>query len=636
MTYHTPSSDPGANAMLQRASECGVDTVWDRYQAQQPQCGFGSLGLCCRNCWKGPCRIDPFGDGPRYGICGADRDTIVARQLVRMMAAGGAAHSEHGRHIALTLLEMADGKAPDYQIRDEAKLMAVAAKLGIPTTDRAVMDVVRDVARISLEDFQNQDADTGAHWLQATLTQRRLKRLHDVGVLAHNIDATIAGVLARTHVGCDADATNVVLGGVRAAMADYDGMTLATELSDILFGTPKPVVTAANLGVIKPSAVNIAVNGHNPLLSDVVCDIALEMQDEARAAGAKDGINIVGICCTGNEVMVRHGIPLATNYLSQEMAVLTGALDAMVVDVQCIMPSLPRVAACFHTQVITTMAENKIPGAVHVPFTTEHAKDAARKIIRMAIGAFGRRDPKAVRIPDVKHTAIVGFSAEAIVGALSLLDADDPLKPLIDNVVNGNIKGVCLFAGCNNTQSTQDQSFQVIAKKLAAQNVLLLATGCGAACFAKHGLMTSEATEKYAGPGLKAVLTAIGKAAGLGAPLPLVLHMGSCVDNSRAVAVAVALANKLGVDLSELPVVACAPEAMSEKAVAIGTWSVALGLPTLIGTVPQITGSKAVVDLVTEGVKEVFGGYFLVDPNPETAADKLLAAIEERRAGLGL
>jgi carbon-monoxide dehydrogenase catalytic subunit len=230
----------------------------------------------------------------------------------------------------------------------------------------------------------------------------------------------------------------------------------------------------------------------------------------------------------------------------------------------------------------------------------------------------------------------VGFSAEAILGALSLLDANDPLKPLIDNIVNGNIQGVALFAGCNNTQVEQDSSFVQMAKKLAKNNVLLLATGCGAGALAKHGLMSSEATEKYAGEGLKAVLTAIGCAAGLNAPLPLVLHMGSCVDNSRAVAVATAVAEKLGVDLSDLPVVASAPEAMSEKAVAIGTWSVAIGLPTHIGVVPQALGSANVVRLVTEDAKSIFGGYFLVETDPDAAADKLLAVIKEKRAGLGL
>jgi carbon-monoxide dehydrogenase catalytic subunit len=534
------------------------------------------------------------------------------------------------------MLEVADGKLPDYKIRDEAKLLSVAAQLGVTTEDRSILDVANDVARITLEDFQNQDQNKPCNWLKATLPAKRLKRLGDLGVLPHNIDAVISQTMARTTVGCDADATNLILGGVRAALADFDGMALATELSDAMFGTPKPTITAANLGVIKPSAVNIAVNGHNPLLSEVICDVAKEMNQQAIEAGAKDGINIVGICCTGNEVMIRHGIPLAANYLSQEMAIITGALDAMILDVQCIMPSLPRVAACFHTQIITTMDENKISGAKHVSFHEEHATETAREIIRLAIAAYGRRDPKSVHIPDYKQTAIVGFSAEAIIAALSLLDANDPLKPLLDNIVSGNIQGIALFAGCNNPQVEQDVNFITIAKKLAKNNVLLLATGCGAGAFAKHGLMTSEATDQYAGDGLKAVLTAIGKAAGLNAPLPLVLHMGSCVDNSRAVAVATALANKLGVDLNDLPLVACAPEAMSEKAVAIGTWSVALGLATHLGTVPQVLGSAKVVQLVTEDAKAIFGGYFMVEPDPEAAADKLFAVIQEKRAGLGI
>ncbi|HVJ05613.1 MAG TPA: anaerobic carbon-monoxide dehydrogenase catalytic subunit [Candidatus Saccharimonadales bacterium] len=630
------SSDPSVKELLPIAKAGGIETIFDRHQVQQPQCGFGSLGLCCRICWKGPCRIDPFGEGPKYGICGADKDTIVARQLSRMMAAGAAAHSEHGRHIALALLAIADSKLADYKIHDEVKLFAVAKKLGIATDDRSLLDVVRDVAEVSLQDFQNQDHHTACNWLKATLTSKRMKRLTDAGVMPHNIDAVVAQTMARTNVGCDADYTNVILGGVRAALADFDGMALATELSDALFGTPKPTITAANLGVIKPTAVNIAVNGHNPLLSEVICDVAKQMNQQAIEAGAKDGINIVGICCTGNEVMIRHGIPLAANYLSQEMAIITGALDAMVVDVQCIMPSLPRVAQCFHTQVITTMDENKISGAKHVSFHEEHAAETAREIISLAISAYQRRDPKAVHIPDYKQTAIVGFSAEAIIAALSAVDAKDPLKPLIDNIVNGNIQGVALFAGCNNTRTEQDESFQRIAKQLAKNNVLLLATGCGAGALAKQGLMTSEATEKYAGAGLKAVLTAIGNAAGLNAPLPLVLHMGSCVDNSRAVAVATALAEKLGVDLNDLPVVACAPEAMSEKAVAIGTWSVAIGLPTHLGTVPQALGSPNVVKLITEDVKSIFGGYFLVEPDPDAAAEKLFAIIKERRAGLGI
>ncbi|KAA0888688.1 anaerobic carbon-monoxide dehydrogenase catalytic subunit [Oryzomonas rubra] len=629
-------NDPCAATLIPLAKKEGITTVWDRHKAMQPQCGFGQLGVCCRICWKGPCRIDPFGDGPQQGICGATADTIVARNVIRMMASGAAAHSEHGRHVALALLGVAEGKLPDYTIRDEGKLRSIAAKLGLDGTREDILAVAREVALATLGDFQNQDHDTPCAWIASTITGKRLEKLAALHVLPHNIDAVVTGIMARTNVGCDADPVNLVLGGVKGALADFNGMCLATEISDVLFGTPSPVVTAANLGVLKEDAVNIAVHGHNPLLSDVVCDVALLMGDEARRAGAKDGINIVGVCCTGNEVMVRHGIPLAANYLSQELALITGAVDAMVVDVQCIMPSISEIGACFHTEIITTMDDTKIPGATHVNFREATATENARQIVTLAIEAYKRRNPQRVIIPDIKRTAMVGFGTEAIVGALATLNAEDPLKPLVDNIANGAIRGIALFAGCNNPQVDQDSSFVTIARKLARNNVLLLATGCGAGAFAKHGMMTQEATLEYAGDSLKAVLTAIGTAAGLGGPLPLVLHMGSCVDNSRAVEVAVALANKLGVDLDSLPLVSSAPEAMSEKAVAIGTWSVALGIPTHLGIMPQVTGSPVVTKLVTETVKELLGGYFIVELDPDRAADKLLDVIDERRKALGI
>ena len=630
------STDPCATEMLQVAEANGIGTAWSRYEAQQPQCGFGTTGLCCRICLKGPCRIDPFGEGPQYGICGADRDTIVARHMVRMMAAGAAAHSEHGRHIALAMLHLSKGELKDYSIRDTEKLFAIAHRFGLETEGRELSAIVRELADITLGDFQNQDYDTPAAWLKVSLPEPRLKKLGDLGLLPHNIDAAVAQSMSRTHLGCDADPTNLILGGLRVALADLDGEMLATELSDSLFGTPKPVVTQANLGVINRNAVNVAVNGHNPLLSDIICDVAADLRDEAIAAGAKDGINVVGICCTGNEVMVRHGIPLATNYLSQELPILTGALEAMVLDVQCVMPSLPRVAECFHTKIITTDKQNKIAGATHLQFEEAKAVEHATQILRMAIDAFKRRDPKRVQIPNVKNQAIVGFSTEAIVAALSLLDANDPLKPLIDNIVSGNVQGVVLFAGCNNTKTQQDSAYIEIAKSLIARNVLVLATGCGAGAYAKAGFMTSEATERYAGDGLKAVLTAIGEAAGLGGPLPPVLHMGSCVDNSRGVSLATALANRLGVDISDLPLVASAPEAMTEKAVVIGTWAVALGIPTHLGTMPPIAGSEFVAGLLTKTAKDLLGGYMIVETDPFLAADRIFEAIQERRAGLGL
>jgi carbon-monoxide dehydrogenase catalytic subunit len=433
----------------------------------------------------------------------------------------------------------------------------------------------------------------------------------------------------------DADPVNLLLGGLRCGVADLAGCYMGTDLADILFGTPQPTVTEANLGTLKADAINIAVHGHNPVLSDVLVTSLKEKEKDAKAAGA-EGINLVGICCTGNEVMMRHGIPACTHSVSQETAIMTGALDAMVVDYQCIMPAVVSAAECAGTTIITTMDIAKIPGASHVEFTEEAATEKAGEIFDIAIENFKRRQDKPVNIPNITTPVVSGFSVEAIVAALSKVDAKEPLKPLIDNIAAGNIRGVCLFAGCNNVKVTQDQNFITMARKLLKENVLVVATGCGAGALMRHGFMDPANVDEMCGEGLKAVLTAIGEANDLGGPLPPVIHLGSCVDNSRAVALAVAVASYLGVDTDKIPVVASAAEAVSEKAVSIGAYAVAAGLPTHVGVMLPVLGSPTVTGVLTEKVKDLTGGYFIVDLDPETAADKLLAAIDERRAGLGL
>ncbi|MHB8843683.1 MAG: anaerobic carbon-monoxide dehydrogenase catalytic subunit [Nitrospirota bacterium] len=628
------SVDKATLSALKAAEASGIRTVWDRYEAQKPQCGFGEAGLCCRNCMQGPCRIDPFGEGAQTGVCGANADVMVARWVSRAVAAGTASHGGHAKHLAHTLLKAANGEAADYPIKDEAKLRAVAARIGVTGGD--VKTLARNVALKALEEFSEKESPLT--WAASTVTKGRVDTFVKLGVVPTGIDSVVAESMHRTTYGVDADPVNLLLGAVKCSLADYAGCHLATDLADILFGTPQPAATSANLGVLKKNAVNIAVHGHNPLLSDMIAQVADDkaLNDKAKAAGAPGGINVVGVCCTGNEVMMRHKIPLATSSVSQETAILTGALDAMVVDYQCIMPSLANVAECYHTRLITTMSIAKIPKATHIEFQEANARASAAQIISAAIDAFKRRDPKKIAIPDVSSQAIVGFSTETILGALSMVNKDDPLKPLIDNIVSGNIYGVCLFAGCNTVKVTQDANYVAMIKELAKKNVLILATGCASGAFARHGFMTPEATNKYAGAGLKAVLTAVGRAAGLGGPLPLVLHMGSCVDNSRAADVAVAVANKLGVDLHQLPVVASAPEAVTEKAVAIGTWAVAAGLPTHLGVVPPVLGSKVVTQVLTSTAKDLFGGWFIVEPDPVKASGLLLSAMAERRRGLGL
>jgi carbon-monoxide dehydrogenase catalytic subunit len=630
------SLDEATLAAINTAEKAGIQTVWDRYEAQKPQCGFGEAGLCCRHCLQGPCRISPFGDGPKTGVCGANADVMVARGLSRAVAAGTASHGGHAKHMAQTLLKSALGQAPDYPIVDEAKLKAVAARIGVHVEGRAVGDIAKDVALMALAEFSEKDSALA--WAATTVTKGRVDTFLKLGVVPTGIDSSIAESMHRTTYGVDSDPVNILLASVKCALADYAACHMATDIADVLFGTPSPVETRANLGVIKKNAVNIALHGHNPLLSDIVAQVAGEkaLVDMARAAGAADGINVVGVCCTGNEIMMRRKVPLATSSVSQETALLTGAIDAMIVDYQCIMPSLAGIAECFHTRLITTMSIAKIPGALHVEFHESNAKKSAQSIIELAIEAFRKRDHARVNIPENTSAAFAGFSAEAIMTALSSVNREDPLKPLIDNIAAGNIYGICLFAGCNSVKITQDANYLAMVRELAKKNVLMLATGCASGAFARHGFMTPEATEKYAGEGLKAVLTAIGKAAGLGGPLPLVLHMGSCVDNTRASDVAVAVANKLGVDLHQLPITASAPEPVTEKAIAIGTWAVAAGLPTHLGAVPPVLGSTVVTEVLTRTARDLFGGYFIVETDPVKAAEKLVSAMADRRKGLGL
>lgn len=626
--------DPAAEVLLKKAAQDNVETVFDRYEAQQPQCGFGSLGICCRHCIQGPCRIDPFGNGPRAGICGATAEVIVTRNLLRQVAAGTAAHVDHAYEAVEALELAAEGKI-DYEIAEKKKLLAIAQTLGLETDGKDKKELALAVVEAAYQDFGNHTGKP-IRWLTANVPEERLAVWESLGILPRNPDREIREALHQTTMGMDADPVNLVLATAKQGLVDgYSGLKLGTDIQDILFGTPMPVVTEANLGVLQKDKVNIIVHGHVPLLSEKIVYWARELEDEAKAQGSQ-GIQVAGICCTGNEVLMRQGVPLATNYLAQELAIVTGAVDVMVVDVQCIMPSLARVAACYHTELITTSPIVKIPGATHVSFSLENADQAAQEIVRKAIANFAKRDENKVQIPDYKAKVVAGFSVEAIVEALAKLNGEDPLKPLVDNIANGNIVGVVATVGCNNAKITQDQFHIELVKELLKNNILVVATGCSAHALAKAGFLNSEGTEKYAGEGLKAVLTAIGEAAGLGGPLPPVLHMGSCVDNSRIGDLVTALARYLKVDSARLPVAASAPEPQHEKALSIGTWAVAMGITTHLGVVPPVLGSPEIAKLLTEGLTEVIGGKFYVETDPVKAAEGLIADIRTKRAELGL
>jgi len=627
--------DPAALEMLDVAKEKNVITAFDRFMAQQPQCKFGYEGVCCRFCFMGPCRIKSDEGPASRGACGASAWTIVARSVGTLILTGAASHSEHARHIADALLDLSEGKAPDYQIKDAVKLKKVAKRVGLETEGKKDVKIANELAMMALEDFSRLPGKGNSTWLTTTVIEDRVEKFLDCNVMVNGILGNISDLLAQAHVGNDNDPVNLTFGAVRVALCDYTGMHIATDLSDVLFGTPEPVQTEANMGTLDAKKVNIAVHGHNPLLSEKIVDAAEALNAEAKAVGA-EGINLVGICCTGNEVLMRRGVPLVTSYASSELALVTGAVDAMVVDVQCIMPSLANVAECFHTELVTTSPIVKIPGTQHVDFKVETALEDAKKVIRIAIEAYKNREDGQVHIPQIKNRVVAGWSLESIYDLFKTINPDNPVKVLTDAIDSGELKGVITFAGCNNLKGFQDKNHIEIAKEMLKNDVFVVATGCSAQAYAKHGLMDPDAVEKYAGEGLKKFLARITEKADLVAQVPPIFHMGSCVDNSRSIDLLMDMAKECGVDTPKVPFVASAPEAMSGKAAAIGTWFLAMGVPTHVGTMPPVEGSDLMYSIVTQIAGDVYGGHFILEMDAAEASKKILSALEYRNWKMGI
>jgi anaerobic carbon-monoxide dehydrogenase catalytic subunit len=620
------SLDNTVNYMLDKVKKEGLETVWDRSEQQEPRCGFGELGICCRNCYMGPCRIDPFGEGAQKGVCGATAEVIAARNFGRMIAAGTAAHSDHGRDVAKTLLLAAKHPGSGYTIKDVNKLKKVAHILGVEIDNRTKEEIAADVAEKALENFGRQEGEIPFIHL-APETRQNIWRHLDV--VPRGIDREVVEMMHRTTMGVDQDHKSIMLHGARTALADgWGGSMIATELQDILFGTPSPIRGQVNLGVIDEKNVNIVVHGHEPVLSEmlVVASKDKELLELAKSKGAS-GIGLSGICCTANEILLRHGLPIAGNILQQELAISTGAIEAMVVDVQCIMPALPELCKCFHTHLVTTSPKGKIPGAKHFQFSETTALQTAKNIIKEAILNFPNRGK--VDIPQEKMDLIAGFSHEAITYMLGG-SFRGSYKPLNDNIINGRIKGVAGVVGCGNPKVAHDRSHVNLVKELIANDILVVQTGCSAIACAKAGLLIPEAAEQYAGKGLAEVCRTVG--------IPPVLHSGSCVDNSR---ILIALSEMvktggLGKDISDLPVAGAAPEWMSEKAIAIGHYFVASGVYTVFGVGLPVNGSKVFSDFLFKELESIFGGMWAVETDPGKMAGLIIDHINNKRKKLGI
>jgi carbon-monoxide dehydrogenase catalytic subunit len=620
--------DPAAQQMLEVAANESIEISWDRWEAQQPQCGFGRLGICCRICNMGPCRIDPFGDGPRTGVCGANADTIAARNLARMIAAGSSAHSDHGRDVAHTLLMAARGEAGDYSIRDPEKLMALAAEYGIKTDGQDARAVAAAVAEVALSEFGQQHGEL--RFLQRAPDKQK-KIWREKGVAPRGIDREVVQLMHCTNMGVDNDYKDIIGHGIRAALADgWGGSMIATDLSDVLFGSPKPIRSAVNLGILQKDHVNILVHGHEPALSEMIVQAAWDpaLLKLAQEKGA-NGITLGGICCTANEILMRHGIPVAGNFLCQELAILTGAVEVMIVDVQCVMPGLADLVKCYHTKLVTTSAKAKFPGDVlHIPFEEQRALEAAKQIVRAAIENYPQRAAQRVRIPGEVEGLIAGFTADNVFRFLGGRYRAT-YRPLNNAIIEGRIRGLAGVVGCNNPNMCHDAAHLAMTRELIKHDVLVVETGCAAIACAKVGLLAPEGAAA-AGPGLREVCEAVG--------IPPVLHVGACVDNSR---ILIALCNVLkegglGETFSDIPVAGAAPEWMSEKAIAIGFYVVASGIFTIFGTPHPVLGSQALTDYLCGGIEQEYGGRFAFEPDPIKAAHLMIEHINKKRAALKL
>ena len=632
---------PATQEMIARAQQLEIDTVFDRSITMKP-CAIGLQGICCKNCAMGPCRV-PLpkggieGEDTRKGLCGATPNTIAARNFARMVASGAAAHSDHGRSVAEVFLSVARKETEDYKVKDVNKLLAIAPHFDVATTvevdgetlDRNLDEIILEVAEKAIKEWGKPE---GTLRYLKRAPKPLFERWEKLGVLPRNIDREVVDIMHRTHMGVDQDYENITKQCTRASLADgWGGAMMATDLQDVMFGTPSPLQAEANMGVMKEDHVNIIIHGHEPVLSEMIVAAAQtkEMVDYAKEKGAK-GIQLGGICCTGNEILQRHGVPPAGTFLQQELAIITGACDAMVVDVQCVFQNLANVAKCFHTKLITThpIAKMEQNNVLHIEFDEHHAMEDAIRIVKMAIENFKERGAE-VMIPQHKHNQIAGFGVESIKYHLGGTFRGT-YYTLNDNIINGRIRGIAGVVGCNNARTKHNEQHITLIKELIKNDVIVLTTGCSAIACGTHGLLTPETAGVYCGPGLAEVCETVG--------IPPVLHLGSCVDNSRILLAAteVVKAGGLGNDIRDLPAAGSAPEWMSEKAIAIGQYFVSSGVYTVFGYHLPLDGAPVFQDYLFNGLEKIYGGKWDCEPDPIKHAHKMIAHIDKKRKELGI
>ena len=611
--------------MLEKAQKDGVQTAFDR-AAEMKACPIGADSACCKHCSMGPCRLTSKDPYSKVGVCGATIDTVMSRNFARMVASGAASHTDHGMTMLDVFREVVNGKIEGYTIKDPMKLEEVANSIGIETEGRELKDIAIDLFHELERTYIQVEGDIP---FAKRAPQKTLDLWRKHGLVPRGAMREIMELMHRSHMGVDQDFENIIKQCSRTALADgWGGSMVATEISDILFGTPTPVRAEVNMGCLKEDQVNIIIHGHEPNLFESMLQSVNDpsLIQAARDAGA-EGINLLGMCCSGAEMLSRHGIPHAGNFMSTEAVLVTGAVDAMGVDVQCIKQGLVKVAQCYGTKLFTTNPRCRIEGAEHIQFQENEPQECTDKIVEMAIVRFKNRSTP-IEIPQIKNMGIHGFSHEYINYMLGGTFRGS-YTPLNDNIINGRIRGVAGVVGCTNPRVKQDWVHVELVKELIKNDVLVVQTGCSQIAIAKAGLYKPEAAH-LAGPGLQEVCETVG--------MPPVLGLGSCADNSRILIACSEMVRVggLGESLSDLPVAGAAPEWMSEKAIAIGQYFVASGVFTVFGVTFPIIKETKFHNLLFKGLEDLGFGKWGFTPDPYEMARMMIEHIDKKRKALGI
>jgi carbon-monoxide dehydrogenase catalytic subunit len=619
-------ADPATTEMRKRAKELGIRTVWQRYNENHARSKDAPFQATCTTCQQGPCV-----DVRRTGVCGMSRDVIIAKNLVSETTIGAAAHVGHARRVAAIMKGVGNGSIKGYSIKDTERLNEVYGGLGLNGASSDNEKLVR-IAETIQDDISKLDGTP--KMLQFRSLEDRRKLWEEKGILINGGCTEIMEAMNRIAMGMDHDMENLLLGACRLGLVDaYCGMHPATLIQDILLGVPAITTVKTNLTVLDADRINIVLHGHKPFLSDAVITAVEEYNADSKNVPK---INLVGMCCTGMEVLMRKGLDFAGDILQQELVIATGAVELAVVEIQCTQPAIVDAAAHFHTKIVTTDPMAKMEGTTYIEFEPERAEEIGRELVEIAVENYTNRDQGKVHIPDYKPSEMLaGFSTQQLVACLDKAKPGDPLGALVDNIKNGNIRGVAAVIGYVTPRDDYGYRTVTLIKELIKNDVLVLLTGCVATIASYWDLLKPDPTYPGVGKNLAAVMGAIAKANGVEAVPPCVF-MGACVDNSRLEEVLNATASYLGVRIDQLPVAGSAPEYIAEKAVPIGFWTVALGVFTHIGDQPNVAASERVVKWLTDDVEDIFGGKFYVEADPYKSAEKIIEVIEDKRRALGI